>query len=228
MDQVLETLNEKGTNMIKEQYVNAVEICESSDKKVQGLSEENMKKLGTKRYQLAITPEKMVIRQESWGFRMTGHHVNPGECRFVLVHQGDLTIKVPGRTIVYDLKENTLTREEQGIPEAFDLPFQALSESGEEQDVSGASPTRREFMGQPVVEWVHPEGKTETLWAGGRAWGFSEMPSESMFAVPGSMVLQKEQKKEGYTLRLKTNTFTVGVPVDFKTFALPEEVLPAP
>ncbi|RNL90654.1 hypothetical protein ED312_05615 [Sinomicrobium pectinilyticum] len=228
VDQVLETLNEEGGNMIKEQYVNAVEICESSDKKVRGLSEADMDKLGTRRYQLAITPEKIVIRQESWGFRMTGHHVNPGECRFVLVHQGDLTIKIPGRTMVYDLKENTLTEEEQGIPEAFDLPFQALSETGEEQDTSGVHSVRREFMGQPVVQWVHNENNIETLWAGGREWGFSEMPSENMFAVPGKMVLQKEQKKEGYVLKLNTRTFTVGIPVDFGTFAIPAEVLPVP
>ncbi|MGS2764851.1 hypothetical protein [Sinomicrobium sp. M5D2P9] len=228
VDQVLETLNEEGENMIKEQYINAVEICRSLDKEIRGLSKEDMEKLGKRRHQLAITSEKMVIRQESWGFRMTGHHVNPGECRFVLVHEGELTVKIPGRTIIYDLKENTLVQEEQGIPEAFGLPFQALIENGEEQDISGFSSTRREFMGQPVVQWLHPEGKTETLWTGGREWGFSEMPSGHMFAVPGSMVLQKEQKKEGYVLRLRTNAFTVGIPVDFETFAIPEEILSAP
>lgn len=225
VDQASETLLD-GENAIRKQYHDAVEICRSLDKKVLGLSEEDIKKLGVRRYQLLITAEKVAFRKESWGYRMTGHYHNPGECRFTLVYSGELTVKVPGRTVIYDLAEETVTEEEEGIPEAFKLPFRALpgtpdAEEMEQRDTLGVKRTEKEVHGQPVVQWTHPDGNEEVLWSGGRAWGFSEMPSENRFAAPGSMVLEKETRKENYTIRLKTRRFTVGSPVDQEPFTIP-------
>ncbi|UGU17410.1 hypothetical protein LS482_05935 [Sinomicrobium kalidii] len=225
IDQRSETLM-NGENVIRKQYLDAVEICRSMGKKISGLPEDEVKKLGVSRYQLAITGNKVATRKESWGFRMTGHYHHPGECRFALVYSGDLTVKVPGKTVVYDLDEKKVTKEEQGIPEAFMLPFRPLSETPgagqeEQQGISGMKRSEGEMYGQPTVTWTRPAGNTEVLWSGGRQWGFSEFPSDSTFAVPGSMVLEKVQKKDHFTIRVKTHRFTVGEPVDQVPFSIP-------
>lgn len=232
VDQTSETLM-NGENTIRKQYREAVEICRSLDKKVRELPEEEVEKLGTSRYQLVITSEKIASRKESWGFSMKGHYHNPGECRFSLVYSGDLTVKTPGKTIIYDLDENTIVEEEQGIPEAFGLPFRPLPDMPDavetkQPDTPEAKRADREVYGQPVAEWTHPDGSVEVLWSGGRQWGFSELPSEEMFAVPGSMILEREQKKENFTTKLKTRRFTVGPPVDMEPFARPEGLESSP
>ena len=228
VDQVMETLDGDGNNVIKKQYNDAVTLCESMGKKISGLSAVELGKLGTRRYQLAIVPGKIVIRQESWGFRMSGEVLNPGECRFELSHQGDLTVKIPGHVVVYDLKEDTLEQEEKGLPEAFGLPFRPVSEEFGEVAPPEVQGTHEEFMGQQVVKWEYPDGATAVIWAEGQPWGFHIGPSEHTFATPGSLVLQKTQKKGNFHLRMTTHSFTVGTPVDFDTFAIPETAAELP
>ncbi|MBC9795634.1 hypothetical protein [Sinomicrobium weinanense] len=226
VDQISETFMD-GENAVRKQYRDNVEICRSLGKKVSGLSEEEVKKLGVRRYQLAITAQQVAFRKESWGYRATGHYYNPGECRFTLVYSGELTVKVPGKTVIYDLAEKTVTEEEQGIPEAFGLPFRPLAETPdteemEPEDALNAERSEGEIEGQPTVRWTYPDGSIEVLWSGGRKWGFSEMPSDERFAAPGSMILEKETKKEKYTVKLKTRRFTVGTPIDQGPFTIPE------
>ncbi|WP_461533751.1 hypothetical protein [Sinomicrobium sp.] len=214
IDQLLETVDDTGNNVVKRRYLDAVNICQEAGRKVAKLSAKSQNLLGTRRYRLSVNEKKIVERVESWGFGMTGHYENPDECRFELVYEGSLTVRTPGRTVVYDLKEGTVVDDEAGIPEAFRLFFQPVSLSKTQRDsLSNVTFEEGVLFDQPVLHWVHANGNRETIWSGGTNWGFLKEPSENINASTESIVLQAKRKGRFYTVRVSTQQFTIGKPM---------------
>ncbi|WP_146746554.1 hypothetical protein [Sinomicrobium soli] len=225
VDQRMETVDDDGNNIIRQRYLDAVGICEDAGKKVSGLSKKEIDLLGTRRYRLSIHKDKIVQRVESWGFGMTGHYVNPGECRFELTFEGNLTVRTPGRTVVYDLKDGVISEDEAGIPEAFRLFFEPVPVPKSLQDSLETMSSEEDILlGQPVLRWTRTDGSRETIWSAGTQWGFWEVPTENMFASTESIVLEAERKRSFYTMRITTQQFTVGAPLPNLEDGLPAAV----
>ncbi|WP_257669964.1 hypothetical protein [Parapedobacter tibetensis] len=225
VDQTVQALMD-GVNSMQSSYLRAVESAKSSGLLVQELTSDELETLGTQRYQLAITRDRVALRRESWGFTMSGPYHHPGECRFAITYAGTLEIKTPGNTVTYNLGDSTVAEQEAGIPEAFALQFASLSGRPTPEELHKLTqtgihgPKAAQVLGHPCTTWEYEDGRTVTLWSEGRQWGFNELPAENMHAGPGAIVLASEKKIKQQTIVLRTQTFTVREPIDLTPFTI--------
>lgn len=222
-------------------YREALARC-SGGVAVTPLSDDVAGKLGRTYLDIWYEGNRMAVKADRWDFA-TADGAASG-CRFMPVHDEQLTVVAPGKATVADLVKGTARQEpSEGVirTAVADGGKQATGDADDEARLRAAVMAKLQQKGQGDLvnqsggsataagqpcERQHSAQADSCLWSGGRRWGFvtdGSADADRMDAPTDSIPLWIKPA-DGNGSELTTQSMSVGAPIDDRVFALPSSV----
>ncbi|MGF6418598.1 hypothetical protein ABH900_002081 [Stenotrophomonas sp. AN71] len=216
LDQRAETLVD-GRNAARTSYQQALSDCQAAGLPTRALSDADVARLGTIRYEAWLSSDEEVFRTREWRLLNDGPSTS---CQFRLETTGLQEAQSASGLEQVDLA----TGEHSRSPADSD----GLARFAADADEASASPGfrragNRKVAGQPCNEWNDENGRfRQCVWSAGAPWGFTPGALNDYRPSRYAIVLEQEPL-DGNGIRLTTQRMTVGQPFERSELAVPRE-----
>ena len=177
---------ENGVNPVIANYQHAVQVCTEAGFPLKPLRQDQIDRLGTRSYEIAVDAGHRLARTTAWTWRSPTDHPS-SLCLFEFVEavREDYTdAEVMGAT-----DKDGLWQQTPSDPSFLDVAIDAAAEDAQPDLGAWQRQGNAQVAGQPCQRWRHANGGEICMWSGGRALGFSAQPGEVSVTSPDNVML---------------------------------------